>query len=354
MYGVSQSNFELGYSPKTTMASTLNASSVSNFQNGDTLWCALHTGLNTISWTDLDAFVDDAKAAGIESGLYVLYGCPTFIAQPADQTVAGAYGFLGENSYPSDLSQLTWFCQQFAARNVATWGGFFKWVQLFNEPEAGGEFTASGDFFKYSATQFVNQLWTAYSAFKAADPSLELLCPGTYDMTVMATWLDTTENVSGFTKHGYDCFDHIALHPYYATPNPAYSGRGDFYTLNRGGIGKTKELLDVRGKTGVKYYATEWGFSTYDPPVTALIEGLSDADRALIMQREILGAMRVGFSGLWLWGVGNAYHYSGNIGADPNGVDAGFNAAAAVVVGRTPIDAGYCANGAETVFGDDY
>lgn len=346
----------LGYNSVKTVgtagivSSLPGATSYSTFCNSDSFWCQAHTAANTVNWSKLDAIVAAAKAGGCTSGLYVLYGCPTFLAQAADQSVAGPNGLLGENSYPTDLSQLAWFCQQFAARNQAVWGGFFRWVQLFNEPETGGTpFTSTASFFKYSAAQFVAQMWTAHTALKAADPTLETLSAGTFKSTVMTTWLDTQEAVSGQGKYGYQCFDHVALHPYYARPNPTYGWRGDFATLNAGGLNTFKAIMAARGRPGLKYYATEWGFSTYDPPVSTLILAMTPAERATLMTRTIMGALRAGFSGLWPWGVGHANNYAGQLGFDSSGLDAGYNAAAAALSGRTKTSAGYYPDGRESM-----
>jgi hypothetical protein len=347
----------LGYnSTKATgiVASLVGATSYSTFCNPDSFWTNAHTAANTTDWTKLDAIVSAAKAGGCTSGLYVLYGCPAWLAQPADQAVNGPNNLPGENSYPTDLSQLAWFCTQFAQRNRTTWGGFFRWVQLFNEPETGGTpFTATASFFKYSAAQFVAQMWTAHAAIKTADPTIETLSAGTFNASVMATWLDAQEGVTGLGKYGYQCFDNLALHPYYARPNPTYGWRGDFATLNSGGIAVFKALLAARGRIGLKFYATEWGFCTYDPPVSALILEMPAADRATLMARTVIGALRAGFSGLWPWGVGHPNNYAGQLGFDATGLDSGYNAAAAALAGKFKDSAGYYKDGRESITFND-
>lgn len=338
----------------TTSAPSLSVKQWSNFDNNRTHWRTLHTASNTINWGNLDTAVANAKAAGITDGLYVLYGCPTFLAQAADNATAGPYGGQGEGSYPTDLAQLTYFCQQFAARNASTWGNFFRRVQLFNEPEGtSGPFTGTnrgaGNFYWGTAAQYVNMLWTAYSALKGGDATLEVLSPGCYDMTVFATWLDTQGTTGSATgKYGYECFDGVALHPYHAAPNGTYSARGDFATLPKGGVNAARALMVARGRQGLRFHATEFGFDSNGGSaiITAFL-ALTAAERKQRMARTIVSAVRNGFSTFLAWSFENAGNYCGQIGSDSTGVDAGFNEAAAAIAGKTITAGGYYFDGRE-------
>lgn len=342
--------------PSSGSAPTFSFGSYSNFDNNRTHWNRLHTSANNINWANLDAVVTAMQAAGVTDGTYVLYGTPTFLAQGypgTDQSVVnGPYSggsVAGEGSYPTNLSQLTYFCQQFASRNASTWGGFFKRVQLFNEPE-GGNFSGTANatnFFWGTATQYVDMLWTAYSALKAADSSLVLLTPGTYNMTTFATWLGTSGTVNP-TKTGKDCFDAVALHPYHAAPNGAYSARGDFVTLPSGGLRSAATVLAAAGRTGLDYYATEYGLdSSGSTGVVAAFLARTAAERKQRMSRLIMAAARTGWKRYYLWSLGNANNLCGNLATDTTGVIAGIQETFTAVAGKTITAGGFYTDGRE-------
>lgn len=320
-----------------------------NYDNSRTHWRSLHTASNTINWANLDTVVTAMQARGVTDGTYVLYGCPTFLAQAGQAGTAGPYGGLGEGSFPTDLTQLTYFCQQFAARNASTWGGFFKRVQLFNEPE-GGNFSgtaSNANFYWGSATQYVDMLWTAYSALKAAAPSLVLLTPGTYSMTTFATWL-AAAGTANPTRLGRDCFDAVALHPYHATPNPTYSGRGDFFGLFSGGIGQARTVLAANGRTGLDFYATEYGFdSSGSTGVVAAFLALSADERAKRIKRTFMSAARNGFKHLCMWSYGNANNLCGDLAGDTTGVIPALSEVYSAMAGKTVVRGGYYGDGRE-------
>lgn len=344
--------------PSTGSAPAFSFGSYSNFDNNRTHWNRLHTAANTINWAALDTVVAALQARGVTDGTYVLYGTPTFLAQgypgAGQSIVNGPYSsgsVPGEGSYPTDLAQLTYFCQQFAARNASSWGGFFKRVQLFNEPE-GGNFSGtanSSNFFWGSATQYVDMLWTAYSAIKAADPSMVCLTPGTYSMTTFATWL-AAFGTANATKRGADCFDAVALHPYHAAPNGTYSARGSFTTLVSGGIVSATSVLAAAGRTGLDFYATEYGIdSSGSTGVVAAFLALPAAERATRISRLFMSAHRAGFKNLCLWSFGNSANLCGDLTADTTGVIAGAQAAYLAMVGKTRAAAGYYPDGREWI-----
>lgn len=342
--------------PSSGSAPAFTFGSYSNFDNNRTHWNRLHTAANTINWAALDAVVAALQSAGVTDGTYVLYGTPTFLAQGYPGTgqsiVNGPYSggsVPGEGSYPTDLAQLVYFCQQFAARNASTWSGFFRRVQLFNEPE-GGNFSGAANatnFFWGTAPQYVDMLWTAYSALKAAAPSLVLLTPGTYNMTTFATWLAAAGTVNP-TKSGRDCFDAVALHPYHAAPNGTYSARGDMVTLYHGGLRSAASVLAARGRTGLDYYATEYGLdSSSSTGVVAAFLALTASERKQRMSRQIMAAARTGWKGFNLWSLGNANNLCGNLLTDTTGVIAGAQEAYTAIAGKTIVAGGYYPDGRE-------
>ncbi len=322
--------------------------SYTNFDNNRTHWRSLHSASNTINWSNLDTVVSGLQSAGISNGTYILYGCPTFLAQAGQAATAGPYGGLGEGSFPTDLTQLTYFCEEFALRNTSTWGGFFKRVQLFNEPESNSfnGVASNANFYWGTATQYVDMLSTAYTALKAADPTLIVMTPGTYNMTTFVTWLDAVGATTG--HNGYNCFDAVALHPYHATPNPTYSGRGDFFGLSSGGIDRVHEILALRGRFNLDCYATEYGLDGNSTSgVVAAFLALSADERAKRVKRTFMGAARAGLKLLAPWSYGNANSYFGDLSGDTTGVIPALSEVYTAMAGKTIIRGGYYGDGRE-------
>lgn len=190
-------------------------------------WGALHTASNTIDWTALDSLVAAAKAVGVQKGIYGLYRCPTFLASTGAD-VAGPWGELGECAHPNDLAQLTYFCTQFASRNVSVYDSFFDAVQLFNEPYLSASTTPGNTLYEWSTpAQFIDKLWTAYAALKAEDSSLVVLSPGmTHYGNVTSPiaglgYLSTISGATNSTKTGLDCYEGVATHWYGLVPEGA-------------------------------------------------------------------------------------------------------------------------------------
>ncbi|MBK6790828.1 MAG: hypothetical protein IPG77_25240, partial [Betaproteobacteria bacterium] len=146
--------------------------------------------------------------------------------------VAGPWGYLGECAHPSDLAQLTYFCTQFAERNISEYDSFFDAVQLFNEPYLSASTTPSNTLYEWSTpAQFIDKLWTAYAALKAADSSLLILSPGmTHYGNITSPlaglgYLSTINGSTHSTKTGEDCYEGVATHWYGLAPEgPAFTG----------------------------------------------------------------------------------------------------------------------------------
>lgn len=334
--------------PNTGSAPTLAAKSIASYDNKRTHWGRWHTALNTVSWTDTDAFVAGAKAAGFTEGTFVWYGCPTFLAPAGQQGTAGPYGLLGEGAAPTDFAQMEWAIGQFCARNSSTWGGFFTRVQIWNEVESGSfSGTASNtSFFWGSAARLVDLLWSAYSTFKANDPSLTILSPGTTSATNLLLWCNTLGTLS--SKYGKQCFDDVAVHPYGAVPNPYYSGFGDLFSRAGSGIIDIKRTLAAVGRLDAGLHITEFGFHPgYLPDMITAFAALSAPLRKTYMMRTLMAAIRSGVKSLDLFSVGNAVGYCGNLTTDTTGVIAGFNEVVANTYGKTVVSGGWYSDGRE-------
>ncbi len=335
--------------PSSGSAPTLNFGSVSTYDNKRTHWGRMHTSANTVDWTPLDALVAACQARGVNDGTYVLYGTPTYLAQAGQAATTEPYGLAGGASYPTDLSALTWFCQQFAARNIETYGGFFKRVQLFNEP-ASGSFSGnavSTSFWWGTAPQYVDMLATAYSALKTADPSLTMLTAGIDQVSALITWSSAQGPVTG--KYGHQCFDAVAAHPYNAVPNPSYSGYPDVKNLVSTGVSAIRAALAPYAKSGVDIYATEYGFfsGSYTSVAANFVASETVANRKLRMQRALMSMIRNGIKACYIFSYQNVMNLSGDLSTDASGVIAGYNEVIANVVGKTVVGSKYYDDGRE-------
>lgn len=301
---------------------------LSNYDNPKTHWNNLHQSANTINWTNLDTWVTNAKAAGIKKGIYVLYGTPQFLASSGG-TVAAPYGtansvLSGGGAYPNfgdaTLAQLTYFCTQLALRNKTTYGGFFDVISLWNEPDFLQN-PGSSSFWWGSKTQFVDTLFTAYTAFKGTDSTLTIYGPGTYSIVDANTGLNQWINQAGTlnpTKHGYDCFDNFASHPYHARPF-GYSGNGDIQGLQLGGILSIRNTLLGTSKAASPIGASEYGVSsTAGAELTAFLAKPALYREAFI-QRLWVDAMLSGMTFMTAFSYGNAANLMGNLSTDDPG-----------------------------------
>ena len=346
--------------PNTGSAPTFPVGRLSNYDNNRTHWRSLHTAANTINWANLDTWVAGAKAAGIVRGTYALYGCPTFLASTG-AAQAGPYGGLGEGAHPNDLTQLTYFCQQFAARNLSNWGGFFDVVSLFNEPYLSASTTPDNLKFDWSTpAQYVDKLWTAYSALKPYS-NLTVLSPGTFllgstpsgNFSGIGQWL-TTAGAVNTTRHGYDCFDGIAAHPYHAVPGGSgYSGLGDIASLPFGGVNAFRLALAGMQAASGPYHVTEYGVSSSNNwEVTAFL-AQTPAYREAFVQCLWIDAMCAGVKSMCAFSLGNVMPLMGSLTTDDPGAVSGLRKVYNACVGKTIVSAYVTAAGGRSLMFSD-
>lgn len=309
-------------------------------------WRLINTSDGVFDWSKLDLAVDACVANG-GTLTYVLYGCPTWLASTG-AGVAGPYGGLGEGAYPTSLAKLTTFCATLVARyNSIT--RKIKAVQLFNEPENGSAFLETPNdstFWWGTAVQYVDMLYTAYTAIKTADPGIVVLCPGTYNASTMPTWLDAQGPVT--TKFGYQCFDAVAVHPYKSLPNGTFAGVGDLSTVQLGGKNKLAAVLATRGLVNLDYYITEWGVDSTSSSQLVIDFLASSADnRRKRTTRMLMAAARMGFKEFHPHSYGNTEQLSGDLVDDSTGVALGYQNAVAAMSGKTIVRGGYYFDGRE-------
>ena len=326
--------------PRTTAdvpAFASSIGSVTNFGDSLTFWGSMHTAPNTIDWTTLDNFVANARAAGVQDGIYCLNGTPTFLAG-ASSGIQGPHGMLGEGAYPTDLGQLTYFCQQFAIRNNAVWGHFFSLVSAGNEMDYR-EIASTGYFWWGTRAQFVDFSWTVKAAFNAADPTMRIGSPGMFEAFEQNYGMDQVINQPGTvnpTRTGKDCFEWACTHPYFAGPTSIQAqSYGDLTNARTLGTNVVRDFLGRNGKTVAGVIASEWGFGPGDgfaPYIAFLAQ--TPAYRASFMERLFMCGFMYGMSGIypWYYGAGSP---SGQWQTDTNGVVLGYTNASANMTGKT-------------------
>ena len=331
--------------PSTGSAPTFPFGRLTSYDNNRTHWRSLHTATNTINWAALDTFVSGAKGAGAVRGTYVVYGCPTFLASTG-AAVAGPYGGLGEGAHPNNLAQLTYFCQQFAARNASNWGKFFDVVSLFNEPGVGPSTAPSASAFEWSTeNQFVDKLWTAYTALKTADASLLVLTPGYFRLDslndsgfVGLGYLATVAGAVNTTKTGLNCYDGLSSHPYEAVPaGSSVSGRGSISSLEYGGTLMYGKLVREGKAVSGPIHITEWGFTSGVTAALTAWLAKPAVYRESFIQCLWIDAMLAGVKSICPWSYGNVANLSGNLTTDDPGSISGMRKIYNACVGKTII-----------------
>lgn len=329
-------------------APTFGFGTMSTYGCNRTHWAFAHPSDGTFDWQYLDALVTGCRAVGCNNGIYVQEGTPAWLAQAGQAATNDPWGIAGGGSMPTDLTKLAAFMTAFANRNKTTWAGFFTVVSILNEPELNAFSGSTVGGWWGTAAQFVDYMKTCRDALKAADPTLIVAGPGTYDITVAGTWLDALGTTTGV--YGRQCIDAFCSHPYWATPNPAYSGRGDQLGLKDGGVNRIRQLLAARG-LNLPIYCTEYGMDSggtkASPTATiAAFKALTAAERRTYICRLLLAGARAGLKTLCGWSYGGP-ELMGDLAGDTTGAAAGFQDAYTLLAGKTLTAAGYYPDGRE-------
>jgi len=344
--------------PRTTAtppAHVASIGSVTNFADRLMMWSNFHTATNTINWAVLDTYVANARAAGVTEGKYQVYGTPAFLASTGAGTL-GPYGLLGECAYPGNgdasLAQTTYFCTQFAQRNISAWGRFFTLISAGNEMD-WRQTTGPLVFWWGTRAQYVDFAWAVRAAFEAADPAMRIGSAGTFKLYATDNGLDQIMNQSGTvfpTKTGKDVFEIFCGHPYGAGPSPAQPNQsGDFLSNSSGGIREASAFLNLYGKTMQGYVADEWGVSNSNDVGTVLAQFLAQSAtfRSNFIERMFMMAPMQGCQGIYPWyhSSSGAGSLSGNWVTDTTGVINGYIQASTNLVGKTAVAGGYFKDG---------
>jgi len=319
----------------------------------------MFTAANTINWANLDLFVTQWVANGVLSGIFAWHSIGAWLAQAGQAATNDPYGRPGGGSYPNDLTQVAYFFQQFIARNKTVWNGFFKAIQVRNEPEANNfAGTTVGEWWG-TAQQFVNERAVIYSTVKTADPSMVVLTCGMYNVPTFSTWLAQAAGGSDIAAAypalvgtmGWQTFDAVASHPYWATANPTYAGRGTHGTLPQGGVNQIRLALVPYNKQGIDIWCTEFGYdsggSRASPSATVQAWLAQSANQRRIETiRRFMSGIRHGLKCMC------DFSYGGNLlcgdqVADTTGYVLGRQQVYSACAGKTMSAAGYYPDGRE-------
>lgn len=320
----------------------------STYGCNDLHWGRLNPADGVYNWTALDTFVSAAESRGSEV-LYVIAGCPTWLAQTADVARNDPWGLAGGGSVPTNLTKLQAFCTSLIGRYNSGGVRRIKYVQLFNEPQFG---TLTG-YFWGTAPQYVDMLSAAYTALVAADPQLVVISAPAIVRSEEIAWWNAIGTVSG--SKGVNCFNAVGTHPYFASPIGT-SGRGGFDGLGVGGLNVLQAQLVAAGRSErLDVYATEYGLSSNssDGVVTEFFTRTA-ADRSSYVQRVFAAAAVHGLKTLCLFSYGNTYgNCIGDLVSDAEGVLNGISVAYTNMAGRTLVGWSAGLNGTITIhFGD--
>lgn len=335
-------------------------------------WGRLHTAANTINWAPLDTFVTQCKAQGVIQGIFALHGTPTFLAQSGQAATNDPYGLAGGGSYPTDLTHLYYFMNQLAIRNRTVYAGFFTAFQILNEPEANDfSGTLVGEWWG-TKQQFVNYRAVAQAGFRAGDSDTgpdgylrQILTCGMYNVATFISWLPQLAGGSDLASAypalvgvaGYQTFDAVASHPYWATANSTYPGRGTQGSLPQGGITAIRNALIPYGKGSVEIWCTEFGYdsggSRQSPSVTVAAWLAQNADQRRIQTiRRFMSGIRHGLKVMCDFSYGGNL-LSGDQVADTLGYILGRQQVYAALAGKTWVAAGHYTDGREWILLSD-
>ena len=331
------------------------------------------------------AALDSMITANRQNGASVIFGLngtPLFYAQTAANPVVGdnvtkdPNGDLGGASYPTSLSAVTSFVQMVISRYNMPGGAWYDahgatlgkgiqawetgneppWDSLGNRATAPGQTITSINFWGTNA-QMVDFMQTQYAAIKSIDPSVEVLAPGLSNHAAENNYrdMDSCFNTLGTMtgKYGYESFDSLALHPYYAGPPGIKYGTwfspwiGDM-VLGPLGVFNIIRWMRKRGFSHAAH-ATEWGFDTnHNTNGTLAWYGESADFRYKWIARTFMCAAAGGMASIhpWHWGITGNRGVSGDWQNDTLGAQKAYNDCAARLSGKTIVSGSYRLNGA--------
>ena len=315
-------------------------------------WRSLHTASNTISWTSLDTFVTQAKAAGATRGIYVLYGTPTFLAQAGQAAQAGVYGGLGEGSHPTTLAQLTYFITQLNSRNSGTYAGFFDTIQVWANIDADTTMfsgvASAANYFWGSAQQFADIVTTVKAALTAASSTIVVGTPSINKAELNTGWLAATGLTTGVvasTAIGAICANAYSLmYNKYTT-----IGRATVQEDRYVGVRALRQLAVSSGLSeNLPIHMVSLGLANNNSDgALAEYQALSTANRINYVKRMYVSLLRAGVSSVCPWSYGSVSYYIGSLVADTLGTVAALTQIHNELVGRTIVSGGFYSDGRE-------
>lgn len=215
-----------------------------------------------LEWTEyhldrLERVVDQARARGIQV-LGTLWLTPAW--------ANGGAGSKLPPSNPADYAAAARYVSNYFQGRISAW-------QVWNEPN-------HDSFYKGTIAEYVALLKAAYPAFKAGDPSAEVVIGGpSYNDT---DWLRKV-----YEAGAQGSFDVMSTHPYQgiADAPPETPDDGSRYTMAH--VTKVYDLMKEFGDGSKKVWFTEFGWSTHDNWA-----GVDNWERGVTLQQQADFAVR--------------------------------------------------------------
>lgn len=304
-----------------------------------------------LSWTNFDARINEAKAAGIQICL-MPWLMPSWASIAGDQvdginTTVGPWGGVGESCVPSNFQYVKDITAALLSRAIGL-GWPIKYLEQLNEPEFynSAEITAyiaaSGrPFWKGTATQAVTFGEAVRSAAKAVDSTLQVLGPAEYDQGRLSLFLNALDPVSG--KKGHQTFDIGNIHPYTVAPNKALNGVDLYYAGgSRIGVAAYALLLAAAGGAARKVAVTEWGINSGTGADVTAFNSQTPNQKKLYIQRLIAMAA---LDGLEFFAIFSFSTLAGDYDTDTTGVISAVTDVHTKLAGKTIISGGWYPDG---------
>jgi len=248
-------------------------------------WAQTETSNGTYNWVNLDNFVNSARASG-QKVLYTFSETPQWATT---DTNVDAYGYVGGNGVPSNISYWT----SFVTAVVNRYKGEISAYEIWNEPNT--------EFWDGTATQMAQMETTAAPIIHSTDSSALVTCAA-YSINNSPQNLVDCEQY--FAAGGGSDSDVLAFHLYDSTPED------DIPCINA-----IKSLAAAYGYSSKPIWNTEtgWGDSGqttgWDPQPMA-------STAAFVPRSYVLD---------WVMGITNfdwyAWNDAGNVGVSENSGD---------------------------------
>jgi hypothetical protein len=206
-------------------------------------WSVIEPAEGRFEWDRYDELVSDMQAHGM-APVFFLAGSPTWANGSADPLVV-----------PAGPAFAPWkdAFVQFAAAVAQHFRGLGLRYEIWNEPNEYHFWRGSAP----SVDRYASLFSEARAAMLAQDPGAQIAVGGLAGLT--ASCCITGRDFLADLIDRDVSFDYVAIHPYSDRRGPYEHVR---WRQNFDDTVMIHELLEARGRTGVKLWLTEWGWSS--------------------------------------------------------------------------------------------